>query len=67
MNLRGSPWRVVDEARAHLGAALAQALPSDDQIIMQHVRDAYALLHCPDESEPQCATIGSLTTHGGTR
>jgi hypothetical protein len=27
----------------HLGAALMQALPSDDQIIMGHVKDAYEL------------------------
>jgi len=31
-------------ARNHLSAALAQSIESDDQIIMQHVRDAYALL-----------------------
>ena len=32
------------EARDHLSAALAQSIESDDQIIMQHVRDAYVLL-----------------------
>ena len=32
------------EARNHLSAALAQSIESDDQIIMQHVRDAYVLL-----------------------
>jgi hypothetical protein len=32
------------EACAHLGASLAQTIPTDDQIIMQHVRDAHAIL-----------------------
>lgn len=33
----------MDEIRCHLGAALAQSLESDDQVIMQHVRDAFVL------------------------
>ena len=33
----------LDEIRGHLGAALAQSLSSDDQVIMQHVRDAFVL------------------------
>jgi hypothetical protein len=33
----------LDEIRGHLGAALAQSLDSDDQVIMQHVRDAFVL------------------------
>jgi hypothetical protein len=33
----------LGEIRAHLGAALAQTLPSDDQIIMEHVRESYEL------------------------
>lgn len=32
------------EVMGHLGAALAQSIDKDDQIIMQHVRDAYVLL-----------------------
>jgi hypothetical protein len=32
-----------DQIVGHLGAALMQALPSDDQIIMGHVQDAYDL------------------------
>ena len=36
--------RTIRAAHAHLGAALAQALPSDDQIILDHVRRAYDLL-----------------------
>ena len=35
---------VIDEVRSHLGTALAQQAPSDDAIIMDHVRDAYRLL-----------------------
>lgn len=35
----------IDEARAHLGAALAQSLPDkDDPMIMGHVREAYRLM-----------------------
>ena len=33
----------LEEIRGHLGAALAQSLASDDQVIMQHVRDAFVL------------------------
>lgn len=32
------------EIYGHLGAALAQSIPSDDQIIMEHVRDAYDII-----------------------
>lgn len=34
----------IEEARAHLGAAVAQLIPSDDRIIGDHVRDAYDAL-----------------------
>jgi septation ring formation regulator EzrA len=34
----------VEEAMGELGAALAQALPSDDQIIIGHVTRAHALI-----------------------
>jgi hypothetical protein len=34
----------IDEAIAHLGAALVQTVPSDDQIIIGHVRSAYTAL-----------------------
>lgn len=30
----------IDELIGHLGAALVQSIPSDDQIIMNHVREA---------------------------
>jgi hypothetical protein len=30
----------VDEIAAHLGAAVSQSLPSDDAMIMEHVRAA---------------------------
>lgn len=32
------------EASSHLGAALSQVLPSDDQVIVGHMRSAHALL-----------------------
>lgn len=34
----------IESAKAHLGVALIQSIPSDDQIIMDHVRVAHALL-----------------------
>lgn len=34
----------VNEARSHLNAILIQALPSDDSIIIGHVREAHKLL-----------------------
>ena len=34
----------IDEARSHLKAVLIQALPSDDSIIIGHVREAHKLL-----------------------
>ena len=34
----------LSEAVAHLGAALAQVIESDDKIIIGHVREAYRLL-----------------------
>ena len=34
----------IEEALAHLGAALMQTVPSDDQIIMDHVKAAHAIL-----------------------
>lgn len=40
----GVPTTVLlDEITAHLGAAISQSLPSDDQIIMEHVRAAHGL------------------------
>ena len=33
-----------EEARDHLGAALKQVVPSDDQIIVGHIRSAHSLL-----------------------
>ena len=34
----------LDEAVGHLGAAIQQSMPSDDQIIMDHVKAAHAIL-----------------------
>lgn len=33
----------LEEIVGHLGASLIQAIPSDDQIIIGHVRDAYQI------------------------
>lgn len=34
----------IEEAFAHLAGALMQTIPSDDQIIIGHMRDAHDLL-----------------------
>lgn len=34
----------IEEAFAHLAGALTQSIPSDDQIIIGHMRDAHDLL-----------------------
>lgn len=34
----------LEEAVGHLGAAISQSASTDDQIIMEHVRAAHALL-----------------------
>jgi hypothetical protein len=31
----------LDEARAHLGAAIAMSISSDDQLIVDHLKEAY--------------------------
>jgi len=35
---------IIERARGHLGSAILQSIPSDDQIIMDHVKAAYELL-----------------------
>ncbi len=34
----------IETACAHLGAAISQSIPKDDQIIMDHVKAAYEIL-----------------------
>lgn len=49
------------EARGHLGAAISQTIPSDDKIIMEHVRAAFKLLDSAtndSESRRQAARGG---------
>jgi DNA-binding CsgD family transcriptional regulator len=41
---QGAVNRAISQAKSELGAALAQTIPSDDQIIIAHVRNAYAKL-----------------------
>lgn len=38
-----SDERRLAEIRAHLGAALAQVIDSDDKIIVEHLRAAYEI------------------------
>jgi hypothetical protein len=37
----------LEEIRAHLGAALVQVIPSDDEVIVDHMRDA---LRCAERA-----------------
>lgn len=38
------PWRIeLDEVIGHLGAAIMQSVPADDQIIMEHVKAAHEI------------------------
>lgn len=41
---RATMLAALREAHSHLSAVLAQAIPSDDQIIIGHVRDAAKIL-----------------------
>lgn len=41
---------VVQEILAHLGAAKMQILPTDDQIIAQHIIAAHSLAHALNRS-----------------
>ena len=34
----------LDLVQGHLGAAVVQIIPSDDQIVADHLRDAYSLI-----------------------
>lgn len=38
------PMYCVSRAWAHLNSAISQSLPTDDRIIMEHMREAKALL-----------------------
>ena len=40
---------IIERARGHLGSAIAQSIPADDQIIMDHVKAAYELLWVIDK------------------
>ena len=40
---------IIERARGHLAAAIGQSIPSDDQIIMDHVKAAYELLWAIDK------------------
>lgn len=39
-----TPADMLESAMGHLGAAITQSLPSDDAIIMEHVRVAHELV-----------------------
>ncbi len=58
----------IETAYDHLAAAVGQSIPSDDQIIMNHVRAAYEILkvvcagdrkaHDPSPAEARLARVG---------
>ena len=49
---------IVQKARGHLGAAISQSIPADDQIIMDHVKAAYELLGAIGPHHHVAGTIG---------
>jgi hypothetical protein len=54
------------EAYAHIGAALVQSIPTDDQIIAGHIRDAHAELKAALQETPAQKPRGGrglLTIH----
>lgn len=51
----------IHEAQSHLGAAISQSLPTDDQTIMDHVRAAYELLR-----SCRCDTHGHIDNGNGS-
>jgi hypothetical protein len=51
------------EAYSHLGAALMQTIPADDQIIIEHVREAHAILKTallPEADPPESELLQEL-------
>ena len=46
---------IIQKARGHLGSAIIQSIPSDDQIIMDHVKAAYALLEFTPDIKQETA------------
>jgi len=62
---RAEMFSVMDEAASHLRVALVQILPTDDQIIMGHVREALSLLELK-EPEPMGFIEKGLTTPGSS-
>ena len=47
---------IIDRARGHLGAAISQSIPADDQIIMGHIKAAYELLWAIDKHVHKAGT-----------
>ncbi len=47
---------IIERARDHLGSAIAQSIPADDQIIMDHVKAAYELLWAIDKHVHRAGT-----------
>lgn len=52
--------KCIEEAAAHLGAALMQSIPADDQIIMGHVRDAHELLEKAQKTWPMMDILETI-------
>ncbi len=53
---------IIDRARGHLGAAIGQSIPADDQIIMDHVKAAYELLWAIDKHIHKAGTTAGWAT-----
>lgn len=48
-----NPIDPIEEAMGHLGAALMQTIAQDDQIIMDHVREAHKLVQAAYRAQQQ--------------
>lgn len=52
----------LEEALAHLGAAIMQSVPADDQIIMDHVRAARTILQVVTRAQARNREGGRMST-----
>lgn len=44
---------IIDDAIGHLGSAISQSIPSDDQIIVDHIKAAHTVLKMSKKIESE--------------
>lgn len=62
--LMGIQMDRIEEAFGHLAGALMQSIPSDDQIIIGHMREAHDLLQA-ELRDRRTSKLPSPGRHGG--